>query len=161
VESKDEDAKVIPFARRIDPDESLAEIGSPTEEARICLALYGQDLDPADVTAKLGLAPSSSHRRGDRPGTRVAPYRRGAWFLELGGTPPRGPEALVDDLLERLPDAEAAVWAELRGRFEIQVRFGIFLQSWNRVFGLRADQLARLAAMAHRFEYDIYANGDE
>lgn len=49
----------------------------------------------------------------------------------------------------------------LRERFEVQVRFGIFLEAWNRGFGVPAVQLEQLSVMVNRFEFDIYANGED
>lgn len=157
----DDDDKVLPFVRTLKPGTVVAEVGGLVDETKVTLALYGEDLEPKEITELLGVEPSSAHRRGDVRSRGSRPYPKGAWFLELVGTPPRGPEELLEELIDRVPPSSAPVWAELRERFDVRVRFGIFLEAWNRGFGVSAGQLEQLSAMADRFEFDIYANGED
>jgi hypothetical protein len=89
--------------------EIIAEIGGSVDESGICIAVYGHDLDPEDVTSRLGCNPTHSHRRGDiyQPGSQ--PFEGGAWLLEERGHAPTEPEQLVRRLLMRLP-ADKTVW---------------------------------------------------
>ena len=64
-------------------------------------------------------------------------------------------------MLERLPPSSSAVWGWLQSRFDVQLRFGIFLETWNRGFGVPAEQLEQLSAMVSRFEFDIYADAED
>jgi hypothetical protein len=157
----EDDDKVLPFVQTLKPGTVVTEVGGIVDETKVTLALYVQDLEPNEITELLGVEPTSAHRCGDVRGRGVRPYPKGAWFLELVATPPRGPEELLGELLERLPPSSAPVWATLRERFDVQVRFGIFLDAWNRGFGVPAGQLQQLAVMVDRFEFDIYANGEE
>lgn len=46
--------------------------------------LYGDDLDPGEVSVVLGLRPTRANRKGDVPkvkGPPSAPYRVGSWIL--------------------------------------------------------------------------------
>lgn len=157
----DDDDKVLPFVQTLKPGTVVAEVGGLVDETKVTLALYGDDLEPQEVTELLGVEPTSAHRRGDVRGRGVRPYPKGAWFLELVGTPPQGPEELLGELLERLPPSSSSVWTTLRERFDVQLRFGIFLDAWNRGFGVPAGQLDQLSVMVDRFEFDIYVNGEE
>lgn len=69
----DDDDNVIPFQRPFDPAEVVAVVGGLVDKSGVVLAIYGDDLDPDEVSAKLGVQPSSAHRRGDRPG-KGPPY---------------------------------------------------------------------------------------
>ena len=155
----DDDDNVLPFVHTLKPGTVVAEVGGLVDETKVTLALYGEDLDPEEITKLLGVEPTSAHRRGDTRSRGARPYPKGAWFLKLVGTPPRGPAELLEDLLERVPPASVALWQGLRQRFDVQVRFGIFLEAWNRGFGVPARQLEQLSLIVNSFEFDIYANG--
>jgi len=138
----------------------VAEVGGQPEESGVCVALYGDDLDPDDVTERLGCKPTSSHRRGDRKGPQSPPYPRGAWLLTLRGEIPTAPEQLIRRLLLRLPSDER-VWRDLCSRFEIQVRIAVHFTGWNKGFSLPADVAAAVARMQASVVIDLYAYDDQ
>jgi hypothetical protein len=45
-----------------------------------CFRIWGRHLDARDVTARLGIIPSTSFQRGD-PGGPNGPWRRGHWSI--------------------------------------------------------------------------------
>jgi hypothetical protein len=49
---------VVPFARPI------LSFGGPIDDAAVSLKIYGDDLDPDQITGLLGVAPTHSHRLG-------------------------------------------------------------------------------------------------
>jgi hypothetical protein len=127
-------------------------VGGLVDETDVCLAVYGDDLEPADVTRLLGVEPSRSRRRGDsrRSGP---PWPNGAWFLAVRG---RGdPEALTNELLDKLP-TEEGTWRELGARFTVQLRFGLFMERWNRGLEFSPELLARMARLNAKVIFDIY-----
>src|SRR4029077_4153385 len=106
--------------RRVHPRPGLAASASGrsmsveglVEEKEDCLAVYGEDLDPAVVTSLLGCSHTTDHLRGDRRGPRSPPQKRGAWFLDVQRKAPEGPEELSLALLDQLPTNES-VWITL------------------------------------------------
>jgi hypothetical protein len=70
--------------------------------------------------------------------------------------PPVGPDELLGQLLARLP-TDAAIWRELTARFDVQLRFGIFLDESNRGFELDPKHLAQLTVMGATLLFDLYA----
>ncbi len=151
-------AQVPPHAE--DEPRVLCTVGGPVDEVGVCVAVYGEDLDPAEVSAILGCTPTSAHRRGDRRGPKSPLYKRGAWLLEVRGTTPEGPEELVAKLLGQLRSDEA-VWLKLGERYEVQLRFGIHMTGWNRGFDLSAELVERVARLHAKVGFDIYAYGGE
>lgn len=136
-------------------------VGGPVDETRVSLALYGADLEPADISRVLQVDPSSSHRRGDaRPSRRAVPYKTGAWFLSAEGRAPDAPEKLISSVLDRVPNDEA-IWRELASRYEIQLRIGVFVEAFNRGFDLSAELVARIAGTRAMIVFDVYANLDD
>ena len=157
-----DDDNVIPFGRRpASGDVVDADVGGLVDECSLTLAVYGVDLDPDAVTAKLGIQPTSAHRRGERRQSRSVPYRGGAWLLERRGVPPRGPEELLAELLEVLPAEHSPVWAELRAQYDVQLRYGLFVKRWNSGFGLSSALVQRISSVVGRFEIVIDAETDD
>ncbi|UCH21780.1 MAG: DUF4279 domain-containing protein [Deltaproteobacteria bacterium] len=150
------DNKVVPIRR----EKVIAEVGGVVDESDATLAVYGKDLEPDDVTALLGIKPTRSFRRGHKVGPNSPPIPHGAWFLEIRGEAPEGPDVQLRKLLMRLPDSED-VWRKLRSRYEVQLRFGIFMSGWNKGFDLAPDLIVRLAKMGVELDFSIWANGDE
>jgi len=142
------------------PPEIIAEVGGEIDESAATLAVYGKDLEPADVTALLGIEPTRSFRRGYRKAPRSRPLPHGAWFLQVRGKAPEGPDVQLRKLLTKLPDSEE-IWKKLRKQYKVQLRFGLHMSGWNNGFGLSPDLVARLAKMRIELEFDIYAYGDD
>lgn len=142
-------------------DPVIATVGGSPDEVRVTLALYGDDLDPVEITELLGCQPTSSHRRGEirigkRTGHRTV-YKQGAWFLSAEGRAPRTAEQLTAELLAKVA-SDDRLWSELARRFDVQMRYGIFLEAWNRGFGLGRDVVLRVARLGASLEFDVYAN---
>lgn len=58
----------------------IAEVGGVVDESSATLAIYGDDLDPVDVTRLLGVEPTKSFLPGHRPGPRSPAIKHGnAW----------------------------------------------------------------------------------
>ena len=54
------------------------------KETRVSLRIYRDDLDPDDISSRLGISPSKSQRKGDiGPGGQILPV--GGWFLSSKG----------------------------------------------------------------------------
>lgn len=138
----------------------LAIVGGPVDEASVALALYSDDLDPDEVTAALGCSPTTAHRKGYRKRESSVPARTGAWILEERGKPPVSVDDLLEKLLARLP-TDKAVWQHLAGRHQLQLRFGIFIEGWNRGFSISSNWMQRFADMRVSMEFDLYAEDAE
>ena len=110
--------KVVPF-RRVRPTQVLAEVGGPIDEVNVTLALYGEELEPEEVSRALGVEPTHAHRRGDTSGSRSSPYSSGAWLLKERGRDAEPAEAVINRLLKQLPE-DPAVWRDLSIRRKIQ-----------------------------------------
>jgi hypothetical protein len=137
----------------------ILEVGGLVDESGVGLAIYGRDLDPEDVTTRLGCRPTHAHRRGDTKRPGGIPFQSGGWFLEERGRAPDGPEQLIRRLLDRLPTTPS-IWKALSEDYDIQLRFGIHFNGWNKGFVLPANLLATLAMMHVSLSFDLYAYGE-
>lgn len=131
--------------------------------ARATLRVVGDDLEPAELTGLLGVKPSTSYSKGDvltskRGTTRVAPT--GYWSLEAEDSAPADLDAQVTLLLARLPD-DAALWARLHERFDIDLFCGWFMKEWNEGTALKATTLNALANRGIDLTIDLWDGRDD
>jgi hypothetical protein len=150
------DDNVVPFPSR------WIEIGGPIESARASLSIYGEDLEPNEITRILGLAPTHGHRRGDRRGPKSPPATMGFWGY---GVDSKAPDEAAGDpadlvlgrLLDRLP-SDPALWARLVQQYRVRIFFCIGFEGYNQGFGLSARNIQRAAALGVPLDFDLYAS---
>ena len=136
----------------------IAELGGVVDETRVWLGLYGELLDPIEISATLGLEPTSAHKRGDARRT-AGPWPQGAWILTKEGEPSEQPAEVLRVLLDALP-SDPDVWAALRGRFAVRLTFGLHLDAFNRGFDLPPELVGRIASIGAIVGFDIYCDGE-
>jgi hypothetical protein len=149
-------SKIIP----IRPAKILAEVGGVIDESGVTLAVYGEDLNPKEVTDLLGVKPTRSFKRGYRRNPVSRPSPHGAWFLEVRGKTPDGPDVQLRKLLMKLPTSEN-VWKELKARHKVQIRFGLHMTGWNKGLEISSTLVRRLGKIGVDLNFDIYAYGED
>ena len=80
-------------------------------------------------------------------------WRKGAWLLGSRGS--ADPEELTAGLLDRLA-VDESVWIDLAQRHDLQLRFGLFLERWNRGLELSPALVGRIARVRARVIFNIY-----
>lgn len=138
----------------------LAEVGGLVDEAGITLAIYGEALDPDDITEILKVAPTASHRRGDRRGKRSPSAAQGAWLLSVRCEAPVEPDAALTKLLAQVPEDEG-LWLRLAESYDLQLRIGVHFAGWNKGFDISPANLRRLAGMHVKVGLDLYEYGED
>ena len=135
----------------------LARVGGLVEETKISIGIHGPDVEPSAISELLGVEATRQHRAGEarKFGT---PWREGAWLFAVAGKAPRGPEEVAEELLQALPPADAAPWAELRSKHRLLVKIAVFFSGWNRGYAMSDGVLRRLARISGSIEFDIYAD---
>jgi hypothetical protein len=126
----------------------------------VTLAVYGKTLDPAKITTMLGVPPTRSFKRGHRIMANSRPMQHGAWFLEVRGEAPDGPEEHLRRLIQKLPKS-TNIWKELNSKYTVQLRLGLHMSGWNKGFGFTPHLLVQIAKMRVEMQFDIYAYGEE
>jgi Domain of unknown function (DUF4279) len=118
--------------------------------------MIGDDLVPSEVTELLGCEPTRGWAKGDTVTfhgvTRTASF--GMWSLHADETSPADVDAQVNALLGRL-DPDLAVWAELRGKYDINLFCGWFMQRGNEGLSLAPESMTTLGARGIRLELDL------
>ena len=150
--------KVVPIQRQ--SADVLEEVGGPIDETGVKLCVYGEDLDPDDVSKRLGIEPTDCHRIGERKSPRSPPWDSGAWILEIRGEPPDDPETLTSKLLSKLT-VDGSVWMRLSDDYIVQLRYGIHMKGWNREFDFSSELVSKIATTNAQVVFDIYANSED
>jgi hypothetical protein len=125
--------------------------------SRAALRLFGADLRPEEITALLGAAPTSSHRRGEPDHRRRSARLRtdGGWVLEADDTTPADPDRQIAQILDQLT-ADPAVWQSLAARFKLDMFCGWFMDELNEGVSLSVASLRSLAERGILLDMDIY-----
>jgi hypothetical protein len=131
-------------------------LGGAPDRSVVTLALYSPELEPDEVTRRIGLRPTESHRKGDTFGRRKIPYRIGSWMLTAERLAPASVQECIEELLEQLPVSEE-LWSELSAEYEVQLRVSVFFDAVNRGFDINASVLSAVAAFRGSLVLDIYA----
>ena len=139
-----------------------AMIGGMPELPRttVGLRIFGDALDPADITRLLGVEPTGCARKGDTHRTasgREVVARSGSWRLDAGVPGDLGTQ--IGALLDALP-GDPSVWRELTGRYECDVFCGLFLRDGNEGTELSPQVMSRLGERGLRLGLDIYGGFD-
>ena len=125
------------------------------------LRIYHDDLDPGEVTDRLGISPSGSQRKGERnpsrPG-RETRYPISGWFLatehEIDSLDSR---RHIDWLLDHLEGKDVAL-RELRARgFRTDLSCCWVSKDGHGGPTLMPYQMERLARLGLEFWYDFYS----
>lgn len=137
---------------------------SRAEWSTAVLRVFGDDLDPDEVSTLLGSSPSSSARKGDRLVNaaigRVRILKTGRWSLSAVDNRPENIEAQIFTILGGVTD-DLAVWRSLGERYRVDLFCGVFMESGNDNLRLSPQALLALGQRGIELELDIYDPADE
>lgn len=126
------------------------------------LRIFGDDLDPVEITRLMGVEPTACARKGDadriRSGRDLV-ARSGSWRLALDASAPGNLNAQISAILAKLPD-DLSVWRELSRRYRCDIFCGLFMHDGNEGAELQPDVLAMLGDRGLRLGLDIYNASD-
>jgi hypothetical protein len=127
----------------------------------LALRFFGDDLNPEEISARLGSSPTNAASKGDVTnspnGTRVA--KTGKWILSVEAhTAVADLDSLINQLFQNLtPDLET--WRELSSRFSGNLFVGLFLGTGNEGADIASQTLTGIAARRLALGLDIYDRG--
>lgn len=126
------------------------------------LRVFGDDLNPEEVSSLLGAEPTYMCRKGDAralTGGRVIIEKRGSWRLSASRREPENLDGQVLELLGRLTQ-NLEVWKELSTRYEVDLFCGVFMESSNDGLPLSPMTLLALGERGIKLDLDIYGTSD-
>lgn len=124
---------------------------------RASLRVFGDVLEPEEVSALLGHPPTRSHRKGDKCGPNGASVEpTGAWILDSRISEKNEVEDHVESILALLT-SDHDEWSSLTERFSASILCGIFLDQYNEGFELSPRLCKALANRGLVIAFDIYS----
>ena len=132
-------------------------LGGRLKEALVSIRIYGDRLEPAELTKRIGGAPTRSWRKGDLlPGRRPRTATTGMWILESAMPPTTALETQIDALLRRLTSSRR-IWRALAARYTVDLFCGLFPDGEAQEVWLSARLLSRLTDRRLALGVDLYA----
>lgn len=127
-------------------------------ETTMTLRFFGDDLEPDELTSRLGCQPSVGARMGEvwttmRGTEKIA--RTGTWRLNANDRQPGDLDAHVTELLASLNE-DLAVWKDLTARFKADVFCGVWMKQSNEGASLSAETMMSLGGRGLALSFDIY-----
>lgn len=117
------------------------------------LRIFGDALDPAEITRILGREPTDSYCKGSKHRNIV--HRTGMWRLEAPDCQPEELDSQIRELLSQLrPDLH--IWASLAGRFEIDLFCGFFMRRGHEGVEISALTLKALGERSIKLAICLY-----
>lgn len=128
------------------------------QRAVASLRIAGDDLDPDQVSAVLGAAPTHGQAKDQeiplKSGrTRIAQF--GQWRLHATETEPEDLDGQVAELLGKLTN-DLAVWHDLAHRYKMDLFCGWFMGGTNEGVTVSATTLKALGERSIELGLDIY-----
>jgi hypothetical protein len=124
---------------------------------RASLRVFGDNLEPEEVSALLGRQASREHHKGDKvAGNREAVEPTGAWILDSGLSEKSEIEEHIEALLGPLSN-DMDEWSRLTDIFSASVHCGLFLDQYNEGFELSPRVAQALAERGLVIAFDIYS----
>jgi hypothetical protein len=127
------------------------------------LRFFGDDLDPEEITRRLGGQPTVGVRKGGiwltSLGREKTAYK-GQWRLTVERRSPGDLDGQVAELFAPLT-TDLAVWHDLSSRFQADVFCGLFLNEFNEGISLSPETLSAVGLRGLSLDMDIYGPDDE
>ena len=125
---------------------------------RVSLRVFGDGLEPEEVSALLGRDPTRCHRKGDPiggdGGAKVEPT--GAWILDSTLSEKSEIEEHVETLLSGV-SGDSDEWEQLTSRFSASILCSAFLDQYNEGFEISPRLSRSLAERGLVIAFDIYS----
>jgi hypothetical protein len=141
-------------------EDRMLTVGGPVDRVQVSLRLFGDDLNPDEVSHLLNCLPSKSHVKGDvivgkhTGRSRIA--HTGSWLLKSDEDQDVELNEQILKLLGRVSD-DLSVWEGLASKYDVDLFCGLFLDMENRECWLSAETMLRLAERGLSIGFDIYA----
>ena len=123
------------------------------------LRLFGDDLNPNEVTRLLGKEPDVAERKGDVR-TSGSTVRRGRWSVKVGRRAPGDLDGQIAELLAGTTE-DLAVWQRLTSVYAVDIFCGLFLEQENEGVDVSPRTLRMLGERGIKLQLDIYAPDGE
>jgi len=126
----------------------------------VTLRFLGDNFDPGDISAALGVKATHSVRKG---GTSLTPNgrqfiaRKASWLLKVPDESPGDLDKQIAALMSMAPCMDFDICKDLSERFKGEIFAGVFLSGLNQGIGLLPETMLALGLRGLEIEFDIYS----
>jgi hypothetical protein len=128
--------------------------------SKVTLRIMGDALVPEEITALLGVSPTTAKTKGekivDRKTGKVRIAKSGMWRLCAMPREPEDMDGQIHEILSQMTN-DLVVWQGIAKRFKIDLFCGLFMGCSNEGFMISPQSLAALGARGIEMGLDIYA----
>jgi hypothetical protein len=128
------------------------------------LRISGDDLDPAEISRRLGCEPSEAQRKGEqlvgKNTGRVRTAVSGMWRLFALEREPEDLDGQIAEILSKLTD-DLEVWRSISATYQVDLFCGLFMQGSNEGMSISPQSLSALGLRHIELGLDIYEGDQE
>ena len=124
-----------------------------------CLRIFGDDLDPNEVTRLIGCRGTAEQKKGERVQTKLGRERvvkQGNWRRDAGRLRPGNLDKQISEILAPLT-FDLTVWADLSKRYKVDLYCGLWLETYNEGISLSPESMTALGERNIMIDLDVYA----
>jgi hypothetical protein len=125
------------------------------------LRIFGDELDPKELTLLLGCEPSGAERKGQeivgRSTGKVRVAKTGSWRLSATKREPGNLDAQIEEILSKL-SSDLSVWRMISERYRVDLFCGLFLNGENEGLTISSKSLSDLGNRGIELGFDIYGS---
>lgn len=138
------------------------ELGKEFDEATVSLRIFGDDLNPEEISRMLNCEPTEAYRKGYVITTTMRPrtVRTGQWFLSVKRNALQTIEEQILELFAKLPQ-DLTVWNDLHKSFDVDIYCGAWLNGWNRDVFFSPNLLRQMSDRQLQIGIAIYCDCDD
>jgi hypothetical protein len=139
--------------------ESMGKVHHSTTTLRI----FGDDLQPDEITRLLKCQPSKAELKGQvikYPSGRKRTVKHGNWRLVADDAEPGNIDAQIRWILSQTSN-DLDIWKRLVQTYDIDMFCGVFMDSSNDGFSLSPETLLMLGERGIEIDFDIYDASDD
>jgi hypothetical protein len=144
------------------PEDLIYLCGGEIDQGRFELSIWGDALDPEEITKLLGISPTDSYRKGD-VNSKGRIKNHGSWSFDTEKISFRSGTSCEDAFLEylkRLPGS-TDLWRDLNRRFKCRVTMVLYMQTWNREFDISTEAMQELVSKNLSLHIDTYLESQD
>lgn len=148
----------VPKKLRESAPEGTVWFGGPIDRTKVCLRIFGDKLNPEEITKHLGIEPTTSYTKGEiiRGNKSNRQTKTGRWSLNSKLDDHIDLEEKIRDIIKPIL-ANESYWETVTTECEVDLFCGLFLEAENRGFDLSSEIIGELGRLSINISFDIYA----
>src|SRR5687767_13216126 len=104
------------------------------KQSAACLRIYGDDLDPGEITRLLGATPTKALRKGEEIVGKVTGHARiakaGMWRRKASDRTPEDLDGQIEEILSQMT-SDLAIWRRIGENYPMDLFCGLFMGVTN------------------------------